>query len=205
MSPMHHFDTSLFIDINRFARHTPYLHGFFQAVANYEIVVFAGLLLLGYLIARSRSDLRLLDKAIWAGVGTIVAVGVNQPIVNFFHEHRPYQAMSNILVLAHRSTDFSFPSDHTVMAGAVTAGLFLISPILGTISLLCALLLAFSRVYIAAHYPQDVLAGLIVGAAVMLIGYVLLRKPLLAILRRLEHTPLRILLMSSAKETQPEA
>jgi membrane-associated phospholipid phosphatase len=79
---------------------------------------------------------------------------------------RPYTAHPGILVLAHRSTDFSFPSDHAVMAGAVAAGLWLVSRRLGLIATLAALVMAFARVYIAAHYPQDVVAGLLLGAAV---------------------------------------
>lgn len=192
-------DKTLFLHINHLAEHTPYLHSFFQFVANYEIVVFAVLLLIGYVLARKKSDLAVMSKALWAGLGTIVAVGVNQPLVHLFHEQRPYVSLPNILVLAHRSSDFSFPSDHTVMAGAVAAGLFLASPLLGSIALLFALLLAFSRVYIGAHYPQDVLAGLIVGALVVFIGYALLRKPLLAVLRWAEHTPLRTLLVSTPR------
>lgn len=55
-------------------------------------------------------------------------------------------------------------------------------------------LLALSRVYIAAHYPNDVLAGLVLGAAVSLRGYLLLRSPLTAAVRGLERSKLRPLL-----------
>ena len=54
--------------------------------------------------------------------------------------------------------------------------------------------MGFARVYIAAHYPQDVLAGFGVGALVTVIGYVLSRQPLTAAAVRLERTPLRPLL-----------
>ena len=39
--------------------------------------------------------------------------------------------MAGLLVLGSRTTGFPFPSDHAVMAGAVTAGLFLVARRLG--------------------------------------------------------------------------
>ena len=77
------------------------------------------------------------------------------------------------------------------MAGAVTAGLFLVDPILGSVSLLLALLMAFSRVYIAAHYPSDVVAGLILGAAVVFLTHVVVREPLTQLMKRMVGTRLQ--------------
>jgi membrane-associated phospholipid phosphatase len=58
--------------------------------------------------------------------------------------------------------------------------------------------MAFARVYTGAHYPQDVLAGLALGAALALMSYAVVRKPLIAILqRRLEQTRLRPLLKAT--------
>jgi undecaprenyl-diphosphatase len=95
-----------------------------------------------------------------------------------------------------RSTDFSFPSDHAVMAGSATAGLFLVNRRLGLVSLVLALLMAFTRVYVGAHFPGDVLAGLLLGAAVSLGGFLLLRPVLLRIVGGLTRTPLRPLVTS---------
>ena len=68
-----------------------------------------------------------------------------------------------LLVKGH---DWSFPSDHAILAGAVTLTLFYVSKRLGFISLAFALLMAFARVYVGVHYPQDVLVGLLEGAAI---------------------------------------
>jgi membrane-associated phospholipid phosphatase len=88
-----------------------------------------------------------------SALATLLAVAVNQPIVAAVHEARPYTTHPGILVLAHRSTDFSFPSDHAVMAGAVAAGLWFVSRRLGVAATVAAVAMAYSRVYIAAHYP----------------------------------------------------
>jgi membrane-associated phospholipid phosphatase len=69
-------------------------------------------------------------------------------------------------VLATPTTDPGFPSDHATVAGAVTAELFLVNRTLGWVSALAAAMMAFSRVYIAAHYPFDVAAGLLLDARV---------------------------------------
>src|SRR3979409_526861 len=111
---------TLFLHVNHFAQRTPWLHGVFVAIANYGLALFVILLVIRWLDAR-RKDIAQLTALVWAGAGQLLAVAINQPIVHYFHEARPYTTLSDILVLAHRSSDFGFPSDHSVMAGAVTA------------------------------------------------------------------------------------
>lgn len=186
-------NTNIFLHVNHFAQRTYWLHGIMKTIADLGIAVFFILLLVAWWYAR-KNKIEKFVALTWAGLGTIVAVGVNQPIVNHFKEARPYTNLHNILVLAHHSSDYGFPSDHATTAGAVTAGLFLVNPILGVISLIFSLILAFSRVYIGAHYPSDVLAGLALGAAVVFIGYYLVRKPLTFVFSKLIGTPLRPLI-----------
>lgn len=196
--------TGLFGLVNGFARDTGWLNEPVLLFATYGVVLFAALLVVGFSFARTMGS-QSMAAALWAGVATLLAVWVNQPIVHAVNEARPYTTHHDILVLAHRSADGSFPSDHAVMAGAVTTGLFLVSRRLGAISAVVAALMAFSRVYIAAHYPHDVLAGLGVGAAVVLIGWLLLARPLTWLVRRLRGTRLRPLLRadSSLDNAQP--
>jgi membrane-associated phospholipid phosphatase len=131
-------------------------------------------------------------------VGTVLAVAVNQPIVAAVAEPRPYVTLRHILVLATPSADPSFPSDHATMAGAVAAGVLLTSWRLGLVAVAAAGLMGFARVYIAAHYPLDVVAGFAVGAAVTVIGYAIVHGPLTALLQRLENGRLRRVLVSPA-------
>ncbi|MGW5672170.1 phosphatase PAP2 family protein [Micromonospora sp. NPDC003776] len=185
-------NTRLFLEINDLARATPWLHAPMAGYAKYGVVLFAVLLLAGWWTARLRGVG--LPAAVWAPVGMLLAVAVNQPIVSLVHEPRPYTTLPGILVLADRSTDPSFPSDHATMAGAVAAGLLLVSWRLGLLATAAAAVMGFARIYIGAHYPLDVLAGFAVGATVALLGYLLARRPIGAALDRLDHTPLRPLL-----------
>ncbi|MGO4613567.1 phosphatase PAP2 family protein [Nocardia sp. 2YAB30] len=191
--------------INAFARHTPWLRAVMYDYATYGVVLFAALLIAGWWLARRSGDPARMAAAIWAGVATVLAVGVNQPLVHAVGEQRPYDAVPGLLVLADRSTDPSFPSDHATMAGAAAAGLFLVSPRLGKAAVAAALLMAFARVYIAAHYPHDVIAGLVLGAAVTLIGWVLIRRGLTAVVLRATHSRLRPVLAAPRARVQRAA
>ena len=196
-------NTSLFLSVNDFAKATPWLHGPLAVYAGDGIVVFAGLLVAGWWIARRDGDPTRMAAALWALLGTLLAVAVNQPIVALVNEQRPYDALTGILVLATPTTDPGFPSDHATMAGAVAAGLFLVNRKLGAVAALAALLMAFSRVYIAAHYPLDVAAGLLLGAGVTLAGWVLLRRVLIRLVQRAQGTRLRSLLVAAADRSRP--
>ena len=196
-------DLPWFRAINTFARSTPWLQGPMLAYATYGVVMIAVLLLAGWWVARRRDSARTMAAALWAPLATLLAVGINQPIVAAVHEARPYNTVQGILVLAHRSVDPSFPSDHAVMAGAAVTGLLLVTRgALAWVAVAAGLLMAFSRVYIAAHYPHDVLAGLALGAVVALVGYLLLRRPLTTVVQALERTRLRPLLTGAAPLTQ---
>jgi membrane-associated phospholipid phosphatase len=181
-------DDRLFLDVNGLARHTPWLHGVVLGYATYGVVLFAVLLLVGIASSRTAGDRRL-AAAGWACAATLVAVGINQPVGGGFAEARPYTTHPQLLVLASRSSDFSFPSDHAVMAGAAAAGLWLVSRRLGAVAAIAAVVMAAARVYIAAHYPWDVVAGLLLGAAVSLIGWALLSRLLIAATRWLRRRP----------------
>lgn len=191
---------TVFDAVNDLARRTPWAHSVVLAYASYGVVLFAALLLAGWWTAR-RSGPRAMAGALWAGAATLLAVALNQPVVAAVGEARPYTTHPSMLVLAHRSADLSFPSDHAVMAGAVAAGLWLVSRRLGAAATVAALLMAFARVYIGAHCPRDVLAGLALGAAVALGAWVLVRRPLTALVVAGERTPLRALLKTPTAVT----
>jgi undecaprenyl-diphosphatase len=192
----------LFEQVNAFAKATPWLHSAARAYAAYGVVLFAALLIAGWWIARRAGDVSRVAAAITAGGATLLALGINQPIVHAVHEARPYTTLTNILVLANRSADASFPSDHATMAGAVAVGLLIVSRRLGGVAVLAAVLMAFTRVYIAAHYPADVAAGLLLGGLVAALTWLLIRRPLTHLIGALAGTRLRPVLVTTGHDPQ---
>ena len=52
--------------------------------------------------------------------------------------------------------DWSFPSNHATIAGALATAVLLLSPRWGLLAAPLALLAALSRVFVGVHYPHDV-------------------------------------------------
>jgi membrane-associated phospholipid phosphatase len=199
-------DTQIFQAINWFARVTPWLHTPMLVYTTYGVVLFGALLLAGWWLARQQSSPRVMAAAVWAPIGVLLAVGINQPISGAVGEIRPCRALRHIVVLAPCGADSSFPSDHGVMAGAAAVGLVLVTRrVLAWVTVAAALLIAFSRVYVGAHYPQDVLAGLVLGAVVSVVGYLLVRGVLTRLVIALQATVLRPVLTSTPAAAGQEA
>jgi membrane-associated phospholipid phosphatase len=187
-------DERWFEAINNFAQQTPWLHDPARLYADYGVVLFAGLLLWAWWRARASGDASRMAAALWAPMGTLIAVGVNQFIGAAVAEPRPYAVLPGALVLVSRSTDYSFPSDHAVMAGAVAVGVLLVDRRLGGLAVAMAVLMASTRVYVGAHFPADVAAGVLVGVVVCLLSYLPVRSLLRWLVLNLERTRIRVLL-----------
>ena len=134
--------------------------------------------------------------ALLTPVAALVAFLAQQVIVSLVDESRPYALRPDALVLIARTTDPSFPSDHACVCGAVAAALFFVDRRLGWTAATTAALMAFARVYVGAHWPLDVVAGLAVGAATAIVLVLLLRGTVSRLVTWAEGTRLRALVMA---------
>ena len=190
-------DTRLFLRSNDFQRATGWLHGPGLGYAKTAGPALLAVLLLAGLAVGRRRGTPVLAAALWAGLSTFVAVGLNQPLVHAFDRARPYAALPHVSLLGTPSVDGSFPSDHATLAGAAVVGLLLVDRRLGLAAAAAGILLAAARVYVGAHYPGDVLAGLVVGAVVAGLGWLVVRRPLVALVDLVARTRLRRLLTAA--------
>lgn len=161
-------DGSWFTAVATFAQDTPWLHAVALLYANVlGLVLFAGLLLAGWWVSRGAPD-RIMARALAAPAAVVLAYLVNNLIKGFVQENRPCRSMPTVPIVeaCEAPGDWSFPSNHAAIAGAVIVAVWLTHRRLGLIALVSGLLLAGARVYIGAHYPHDVLVGLVVGGAV---------------------------------------
>ena len=183
MSSLTNLDSRLYLDVNRFARHTSFAHLFMKEYALYGGVAILGVVgLIAYFRARKSSDpKKTVDRVLWTAAGTLIALGLNQPLSHMVGRVRPYYVLKGVEVLVPKANDFTFPSDHATVAGAMIVGLLMADTLTGYIALILGLFLAFARVYVGAHYPGDVIGGLIFGAIVS----VALRPAGLAIIGRI--------------------
>lgn len=129
MSPLLTLDDRVPLVVNAWARHTHSLHRLFLGYATYGVVLFAALMPSALMVTRHGST-RDLAATGWTPVAMLLAVALNQPLGQVA-ESRPYATHTGILRLVDVTTDFSSPSDHTVIAEAVAAGLKLADRRLG--------------------------------------------------------------------------
>jgi undecaprenyl-diphosphatase len=103
----------------------------------------------------------------------ILSHGVVQLVKRTVVRGRP-AAVSDCVALVQEPDRFSFPSGHATASMSVALAYGIAFPAWALPLLLLALLVGFSRVRLAVHYPSDVLVGqLIAGAAASVLGILL--------------------------------
>lgn len=163
------FSSDLYREVTDFAADAP---GWVQSgsgIATQGILLaFAAAFVAAWWRARG-STARTMALALLVPVIVAAAYAVNEVVKSLVQEERPCRAVQQIakpLVSCPEPGDWSFPSNHSVIAGAAAVSLVIAwRQVVMSVLLPCvALLEGFSRVFVGAHYPHDVLVGLMIGA-----------------------------------------
>ena len=106
-------------------------------------------------------------------MGLVICNMILKPLVG---RMRPYdfQELYNgvtIKLLIDGLSDNSFPSGHTIAAFEACVALLCGNKKLGVPAVIMAFLVAFSRLYLYVHYPTDVIASIVLGSILAVVGY----------------------------------
>jgi membrane-associated phospholipid phosphatase len=164
MKPLQAVDARLFLAINHLP-HPPLLNSFMYAIT---IVMTGGwgwvLGLVAATIANKRRGLHALHQVVpplWFATMT-----VEYPIKYYFRRKRPFIDIVQAIAVGKKPGSYSFPSGHSA---AAFAGAWLLRrqyPKLTALWYVIAALIGFSRVYLGAHYPGDVVSGALSGTVI---------------------------------------
>jgi undecaprenyl-diphosphatase len=109
----------------------------------------------------------------WRALPIIVSALINAALLHLvypmmkrrFRRRRPYHADPRLTSLLQTLDEHSFPSGHVMTLTGVLLPIILALPAARVPALGLLLAMAWSRMATAHHYPSDVIAGVVIGAA----------------------------------------
>jgi membrane-associated phospholipid phosphatase len=157
-------DGPAYTDVVDLARHAPaWLNDTVTAWSTYGLALFAVLMAAAWWRAR-RTNAGAAVTALAVPFVVVLAYGVDAALKLLVREDRPCQSLRVATLEACPAPgDWSFPSNHAAIAAAAAAALLFVSRRLGSVAVVAAGAMALSRVWVGAHYPHDVVAGVLVG------------------------------------------
>ena len=168
-------DTEIFLEINQL----PHPRWFNMLMRGLTIIMTRGDALVAGLFVASLSDpprgARALGEvlpSLW--LSTFI---IETPVKKFFRRRRPFIDVVRATVVGRRPGSFSFPSGHSAAAFAGAALLRRHYPRWTGAFYLLAVVVGFSRVYLGAHYPADVIIGGLGGTVLAETSRAAMAKP----------------------------
>ncbi|WP_089104498.1 phosphatase PAP2 family protein [Streptomyces hyaluromycini] len=195
-------DGPAYTDVVNLARHAPaWLNDTVSAWSTYGLAFFAVLMAVGWWRAR-RDSAGASVTALAVPFAVLAAFGVDAVLKLLVREDRPCQSLRvTTLEACPAPGDWSFPSNHAAIAAAAAVALLFVSRRLGIVAAVAAAAMAAARIWVGVHYPHDVLAGIAVGALIVLLVMRALRRHADTLAGRLTATRLRPLLGPGGTDT----
>lgn len=126
--------------------------------------LFAGLVVLWFIDGRIKKE-----QVIHALFACLFAFMIAALIKHFFPTLRPFVVNGKETDVLFNPTDGAFPSEHTVLAFALSVTIFMHDRKVGFYFLLTSLGIGISRVLANVHWPLDIIGGAFLGTIVAVI------------------------------------
>lgn len=109
------------------------------------------------------------------GIEMLASLSFSQVFVQIlkrsFTRERPYNILENIKTFDIVLKDYSFPSGHTTASFSMATILTYYLPQFMIVFMGLAFLVGISRIYLAVHYPSDVIVGIVLGVTSSIITH----------------------------------
>ncbi|MEV7596720.1 phosphatase PAP2 family protein [Kitasatospora sp. NPDC089797] len=164
-------DGGLYTRVNGWAQSAPHwLDDVIKVWSALGLGLFALFMLYAWWRARG-ADSAVMARVLASPLIVVVAYGINSVLKGMVEELRPCAQIKGSIALetCPAAGDWSFPSNHSVIAFAAAVSLWFVSRRLGVVATVFAALMAASRVWVGVHYPHDVAVGALVGTVVALL------------------------------------
>lgn len=124
-----------------------------------------------------RKRIETLFRLLAGGAGSVLAYASSEALKLVFTQTRPCTTQ-DVLAACPPAENWSYPSNHTVIAAALAISMVLAIPFSAVFTVPLAFFAGAARVLAGHHYPHDVIAGMILGISVTA-AVVLVTSPLL--------------------------
>lgn len=166
------FNREIFLQIYSLSNHNILLDKLMIFLANDLIWITAFLIIFLAFVGKLKEKKAFLLSVL----GVIFAAILIFLIRLFFFEPRPFVTLSLTPLVDESAGSAAFPSFHTTLM-AIPAFVFLfVKSKWAPIFVIFLILVAFARIYVGAHYPFDILGGLLVGFLSVFLSSKLLNK-----------------------------
>ncbi|MCX6048856.1 MAG: phosphatase PAP2 family protein [Chloroflexi bacterium] len=165
LSPVQKIDSWLFMEVNRLP-HPPAVNTFMRVLATVMNRGDGWLVGLLFIAVWNQWQGKLKGRKVFWRVAPalwLTSIVVEHVLKKIFRRPRPYTQLAQAVLVGAQPKHYSFPSGHSASG---FAGAWLLSryyPKWQTAFYGLAVLVAFCRVYLGAHYPIDVIAGAVSG------------------------------------------
>ena len=167
-------NTSIFYFFYNIGQNYPALDWMFVFLAEY-LPYLTVVVLLYYLFAHEDKKRGVREIATMVAIATLAWI-LAHAIKYFYYTPRPFVLLQGIMALFPQESDASFPSGHATFFSALAMGMYFYHKKIAAVLAVVALLIGLARIITGVHFPLDILAGFVLGPAIAVIVYFLIKK-----------------------------